>query len=265
MFSPLFSEALPALSTDLNAYYDALAEHHQLLFRDWQAALQRESAALRRLLRKWNAHNVLDGSASVGLHAIALAMNAATVTAICPSQNMLQRAHQKAAEFDLHDDITFVHADLPTLCQAITGVFDLALLKNGILAHWLTDETIYAALSNLHSLLRPEGALILSLPAFDLLLEDRPHFVPRHVHDDLPEGRAILFDLYDWQATEPLSVLHSTFVVTGKADMFVTRRFGALQRALRRAELEAMLRAAGFKPLSAETIGWELHVTAQRL
>jgi predicted O-methyltransferase YrrM len=264
MFSHLFSEASPALSTDLNSYYDAFAEHSHLLFRDWRAAVQRESAVLRRLLRKQRAQSVLDGSASVGLHAIALAMNAVTVTAVCPTQIMLQSAYQNATQFDLQDDITFVRADLPTLSEAITGAFDLALLKGGILANLLTDEAIHAALRNLHGLLRSEGALVLSLPAFDLLLEDRPRFVPRHVHDDLPEGRAILFDLYDWQPTEPLSVLHNTFVVMGKDDSFVTTRFGVLQRALRRAEMESLLGAAGFKTLKAESIGWELHITAQR-
>lgn len=264
MFTSLFSEASPALAADLNTYYDALTEHHRLLFRDWRAALQRESAALRRLLRQHNARRVLDASASVGLHAIALALNGARVTALCPTPTMLQRAQQNAAQFKLQEAIAFLRADLPTLGEALTGDFDLALLKGGVLANWLTEETIHAALNNLHSRLRPQGTLVLSLPAFDLLLEDRPRFVPRHVHDDLPDGRAILFDLYDWQMTEPPSVLHSIFVVTGKDDSFVTARFGALQRALRRAELERLLSAVGFELLSAETSGWELQLTAQR-
>jgi hypothetical protein len=140
----------------------------------------------------------------------------------------------------------------------------MALLKGGTLAHLLTDEAISAALSSLRALLRPDGVLSLSLPAFDLLLEDRPRFVPRHVHDELPDGRAILFDLYDWQATEPLSVLHSTFIVAGERDAFATTRFGVLQRALRSAELEVLLRSAGFTVLSAETSGWELQIVARR-
>ncbi|MDW8298005.1 MAG: class I SAM-dependent methyltransferase [Anaerolineae bacterium] len=264
MHTSLLSEASLALTADLNAYYDAFADHHHLLFRDWRAAVQRESAALRRLLRKHNVRNALDGSATVGLHAIALALNAVTVTALCPTQLMLDRAHQNAAQFALREDITFVRADLPTLCESIADTFDLAVLKGGTLTHRLTDEAIYAALSHLHALIRPEGALIIGLPAFDLLLEDRPRLVPRHVHDNLPDGRAILFDVYDWQLTEPLSVLHSTYVVAEKDGAIITTRFGALQRALRRTELENLLRAAGFKTLSAEVSGWELQVTAQR-
>lgn len=259
-----FSDAPLALTADLCAYYDALAEHHQLLFRDWRAAVQRESAVLRRLLRKHGAQSVLDISATVGLHAIASAMHASAVTAVVPTQAALQAARENAAGFNLQAIITFLRADLMTLNESLTGAFDLALLKGGTLAHLLTDEAIGAALNNLHALLRPEGLLHLSLPAFDLLLEDRPRLVPRHVHDELPGGRAILFDLYDWQATEPLSVLHSTFVVTGNDNAFTTTRFGVLQRALRRAELEVMLQAAGFTPLSAELSGWELQITARR-
>jgi len=264
MVSSIRSEAPLALTADLNAYYDALAEHHPLLFRDWRAAVQRESAALRRLLRKYNAQSVLDGSATVGLHAIAAAMHATAVTAIAPTQTMLKAARQNAATFAMQNAITFLRADLVTLSETLTGAFDMALLKGGTLAHLLTDEAISAALSNLRALLRPDGVLSLSLPAFDLLLEDRPRFVPRHVHDELPDGRAILFDLYDWQATEPLSVLHSTFIVAGKHDAFITTRFGVLQRALRGAELERLLQATGFTVLSAETSGWELQITARR-
>jgi SAM-dependent methyltransferase len=264
MVSLTRSEALLALTADLNAYYDALAEHHQLLFRDWRAAVQRESAALRRLLRKYNVQSVLDGSATVGLHAIASAMHATAVTAVAPTQTMLKAACDNAATFALQDAVTFLRADLVTLNETLTGAFDMALLRGGTLTHLLTDEAISAALSNLSALLRPGGVLSLSLPAFDLLLEDRPRFVPRHVHDGLPDGRAILFDLYDWQATEPLSVLHSTFIVTGNDDTFTTTRFGVLQRALRRAELETCLRSAGFTVLSAETSGWELQLIARR-
>ncbi|RMF51963.1 MAG: class I SAM-dependent methyltransferase [Chloroflexota bacterium] len=264
MFSSLFSDASAVIAADLNAYYDGLAEHQPLLFRDWRAAVQRESAALRRLLRKHNAQRVLDSSGTVGLHAIAAAMHATAVTAVCPTPAVLERAQHNAAQFRLEQAIAFLCADLNALSDSVTGSFDIALLKGGIVTHWLTDQAISAALSALHSLLRPEGVLILSLPAFDLLLEDRPRLVPRHVHENLPDGRAILFDLYDWQATEPLSVLHNIFIVRGDGDSFSATRFGVLQRALRRAELEQLLNTAGFVVQQAEMNGWELHITAER-
>jgi SAM-dependent methyltransferase len=260
----LLSEAPPVIAADLNAYYDAFAEHHHLLFRDWRATVQRESAALRRLLRNRGVKNVLDASGKAGLHATALALQHLEVTAICPTQPMLLCARENAAAFNVQDDITFVRADLPTLTDAITGTFDAALLKGDTLTNFITDEALYTVLGNLHSLLRPEGTLVMSIPDFDLLLEDRPRFVPRHMHDDQPDGRAILFDVYDWQNTDPLTVLHSTFVVSGKGDSYTAKRFGVLQRALRRAELEALLGAAGFTEICAECGGWELHITARR-
>jgi len=50
MVSPTCSEAPLAPTADLSACYDALAEHYQLLFRDWRAGAIAVDGGFRGLI-----------------------------------------------------------------------------------------------------------------------------------------------------------------------------------------------------------------------
>lgn len=247
-----------------SAYYDAIAERYHFFFRDWTAAMQRESGALRRLYRDRGVKRVLDASCGAGTQAIALALHHYEVTAADPSPKMLMRAQENARNHGVVDDITFVRADFLSLPRTVIGPYDAVITKGNALPHLISDDDWLSALRGFYDLLRPGGMLTIGLRDFDLLIEDRPRFVPRHLHDTDPNQDVIVFDVYDWQNTDPLTVTFNTFLVSGKGDDYAVTRFPVTYRAITREEAVALVTAAGFTDIQAATEGWELILNAVR-
>lgn len=254
----------PTAPTDPGAYYDAIAESYHYFFRDWTAAMQRESGALRRLYRDRDVKRVLDASCGAGTQAIALALHHFEVTAADPSAKMLLKAQENARVHGVADDITFVRADFLALPRTVNGPYDAVITKGNALPHLITDAEWLAALRGFFDLLRPGGILTIGMRDFDLLIEDRPRFVPRHLHDEDPDQDVIVFDVYDWQNTDPLTVTFNTFLVSGKDDDYRVTRFPVTYRALTRAEAVALIEAAGFVAVEAVTEAWDLVINAKR-
>jgi SAM-dependent methyltransferase len=249
---------------DPGAYYDAIAERYHYFFRDWTAAMQRESGVLRRLYRDRDVRDVLDASCGVGTQAIALALNHYEVTAADPSPKMLLKAQENARHHGVADDITFVKADFLALPRTVIGPYDAVITKGNALPHLIADAEWLAALRGFYDLLRPGGLLTIGMRDFDLLLEDRPRFVPRHLHDADPSQDVIVFDVYDWQDTDPLTVTFNTFLVSGKGDDYAVTRFPVTYRAITRDEAVGLVMAAGFTDVQANTESWELILNAVR-
>jgi glycine/sarcosine N-methyltransferase len=269
MQSKLATSDMAAINdaNETNSFYDAIADHYHLFFRDWQAVMQREGSALRRVFRAANSgeiSKVLDASCGTGTQAISLAALGYEVTAADASQAMLQKAQANAKAQNVADDMTFINVDFLGLRKALTGNYDAVVSKGNALPHLLTDDELRAALQNFYDLLRAGGVVAIGIQDFDLMLEDRPRFVPRQVHLDDPARDVILFDIYEWEDTEPVRVKLNTFIVSGKDDAYTANRFGVTYRALRRAELEAMLAAVGFTQIKVESQTWELLFTAQK-
>jgi SAM-dependent methyltransferase len=255
---------MQTIQSDTNTFYDAIADQYHLFYRDWLATLQREGSALRRLFRDRNVRTVLDASCGTGTQAIALAQLGYEVTAADPSFNMLLKAREQAQSFSVADDITFVRAGFLELPYAVTGPYDAVITKGNCLPHLISDEEITQALRNFYALLRPGGTLVIGIRDFDFLLEDRPRFVPRHVHDDDPNTQHILFDVWDWDDGPPVTVTFNTFIVSGQGSTYTVNKYPVVYRALRRDELETMLNEVGFTNVKGEPQAWELVVTATR-
>jgi len=249
---------------DTNAFYDGIADYYHLFFRDWQATMQREGSALRRTFRDQNIRTILDASAGTGTQAIALAQLDYEVTAADPSFNMLMKAREYAQSADVADTIAFVRAGFLELPYALVGPYDAVVTKGNALPHLLSDAEITQALCNFYNLLRPGGMVVIGMRDYDFLLEDRPRFVPRHVHTDDPNQDYILFDVWDWDDGPPVTVTFNTFIVNGKGDNYSVTKHPVMYRALRREELERMLTEVGFVGLKAETQLWELVITARK-
>jgi glycine/sarcosine N-methyltransferase len=258
------SELMQTVRNDINTFYDAIAEHYHLFYRDWRATLQREASALRRLLRDRGAKMVLDASCGTGTQTIALAQLGYEVTAADPSFNMLLKARENAMQYDVADEITFVRAGFLDLPFALVGPYDTVITKGNSLPHLLTDEELTHALRNFHRLLRPDGSLVIGIRDFDFLLEDRPRFMPRQTHTDDPDQDFILFDVWDWDDGPPTTVTFNTFIVNGKGMDYKVNKYPVTYRALRREELESMLANAGFVDIKVETQLWELVFTARK-
>src|SRR5262249_30305935 len=118
--------------------------------------------------------------------------------------------------------------------------FDAVITKGNALPHLLTDAEIKTALTNFYRLLKPGGTVIIGIRDFDFLLEDRPRFIPGQFHD-YPDEQHILFDIWDWDDGPPTTVTFNKFIVSGQGSDYKVRKDAVRYRALRRAELEAML------------------------
>jgi glycine/sarcosine N-methyltransferase len=255
---------MQTLRNDTNTFYDAMADHYHLFYRDWHATIEREGSALRRVFRDRGVKTVLDASAGPGTQAIALARLDYDVTAADPSFNMLMKARENAIAYNVADDITFVRAGFLELTHAVVGPFDAVVSKGNSLPHLISDAEIKQALRNFYKLMRAGGTLVIGIRDFDFLLEDRPRFIPRHAHTDDPNQDHILFDVWDWDDGPPVTVTFNTFIVSGKGSTYTVSKHPVMYRALRREELEAMMTEVGFKDIKAETQLWEVVYTARK-
>ena len=253
----------PTLDTnDTNEFYDAVADHYHLFYRDWRAAVDREGSTLRRIFSARGVRTVLDASCGTGTQTIALARLGFTVTAADISAAMLDKARENAAHFRVTNKIKFAHVSFLELGRAFDAPFDAVISKGNALPHLISDDDIKSALRHFYALLKPGGTLIIGIRDFDLLLEDRPRFVPGQFHDDGEQN--ILFDIWDWDDGPPVTVTFNKFIVSGQGETYQAKKHAVKYRALRRAELEAMLAEIGFIDLKVESQHWELVFTAAR-
>ena len=242
---------------DTASYYDSIADQYHLFYRDWEATMQREGSLLRRNFRDQKIVKVLDASCGTGTQSIALARLDYEVTAADPNQRMLKQAQDNAKKFKVAEDITFVKAHFLNLPRAVVGPFDAVITKGNSLPHLLTDADLMLALRNFYHLLRPGGLVVIGVRDYDFMLEDRPRFVPRQFHED-DEQDVILFDVWDWDDGPPATVTFNTFIVSGKGEDYSVTKRSVVYRALRRQELEIMMKAVGFLDITFETQQWEV-------
>jgi SAM-dependent methyltransferase len=232
------------------AFYDALAEHYHWLYRDWEAALEREGLLLRRWFRDRDIKTVLDASCGTGTQAIALAQIGYRVLAADPSAGMLQRAQQNAAAYDVAERIHFLQADFLQLASMVDseGALDAILTKGDAFPHLVTDAEIETTLHGFYRLLRAGGTLLIGQRDFEPLLKERPRFLPARLRDpeDNDGRRVIVFEVWDWEEGQPQTVTLNHFIVEGDAGGYQTRHFPIRQRALTADEVEVVLLEAGF-------------------
>jgi SAM-dependent methyltransferase len=250
-------------NNESNAFYDGVADDYHLWYRDWDTELEREGLNLRRYLREHGVQTVLDASCGPGTQSIALAALGYQVTAADPSGGLLARARQHAAEKGVSERITFVQADFQSLPDHVKGPFDAVITKGNALPHLLHDEQIEEAMLIFYELLRPGGLLLVGMRDFELLLEDRPRFVPGRVHDE-PQEQVITFDIWDWDDGPPITVTHNSFIVRGKGSSYRVTRHPVTLRALTAAEVEVVMSEVGFTDIRQQRDRWELVITAVR-
>ncbi|MFP4322817.1 MAG: class I SAM-dependent methyltransferase [Anaerolineales bacterium] len=233
------------------AYYDALAKAYHLLYRDWEATLEREGMLLRRWFKDRDITTVLDASCGTGTQAIALAQIGYRVLASDPSSGMLEQAQRNAATYDLSDRIRFLQAGFLDIAQMVDaeGGLDAILTKGDAFPHLTTDAEIETTLHGFYNLLRPGGTLLIGMRDFEPLIHDRPRFLPRYVHDPAEAGseQIIVFEIWDWDEGPPLTVTVNHFIVSGTDDDdYRTQRYPVKYRALTADEVQVVLLEAGF-------------------
>jgi glycine/sarcosine N-methyltransferase len=123
------------------------------------------------------------------------------------------------------------------------------LTCDNALPHLLTDDDLRRAAREMLGKLRTGGLLVASIRDYNRLLAERPQAEAPRVFDG-PDGRRIVFQVWDWQPDAPVYTL-SHFIVTDVEGAWQTPHAATTYRALQRHELDAILAEAGFRE-----IGW---------
>jgi len=231
-------------------YYDILAEHYHLLYRDWESTLEREGLMLRRWFTDRDVTTVLDASCGTGTQAIALAQIGYRVLASDPSTGMIQQARKNAQAYDVSERINFLQAGFTNIAQMTdaAGDLDAIVTKGNAFPHLITDYEIETTLHGFYRLLRHGGTLLIGMTDYEPLIQERPRFVPGRLHNpEDNDGREIIvFDVWDWDEGPPLIITVNHFLVTGDGEDYTTRKFPIQYRALTAEEVQVVLLEAGF-------------------
>lgn len=236
------------MADDALSFYNQLAANYHLIFTDWDQSIERQGAALDRVIRSYlhdQTLRVLDCAAGIGTQAIGLARRGYAVHATDLSPAAIARAAQEAARRGVA--LSTGVADLRALAEQVPGVFDVVLACDNALPHLLEDAELRLAAENMRARLRPGGLLLLSIRDYDQLRLERPRTTPPVVVDG-PDGRRIVFQVWDW-APDNATYTLELFLVQRDGDGWRTSSYRTRYRALERAELDAILAQAGFMDL----------------
>ena len=236
------------MSRSITDFYDRLSllYHHNIGW-DWEAAVREEGAQLNRFLTdgigRPSPYSLLDCSCGIGTQAIGLALQGHQVHATDLSEVSVDCARKEAAELGV--DMTFGVADFRNLGAAVSDVFDIVISCDNSIAHCLSDNDLSAALASMKTRLNPGGLLLLSVRDYDALIVDRPRFNNEHVQDR-PDGRRVVFQVWDWDVDGRRYGIHQ-FLIVETGGSYELKHFETKLRALRRDEVMAAIRDAGYE------------------
>ena len=178
-------------------FYDDLAEDYHLLYADWNAAVERQGAALDRLIGESlgpGRQRVWDCACGIGTQALGLASRGHRVLGTDLSPAAAARA---AREADARGLTLHTAAGDMRRPPVAAGAFDVALCADNSLAHLLTPAELDTALRAMRRSLRPGGLLVIGLRDYEQVRADRrPATVPQVTHTE--NGRTISFQLWHW-------------------------------------------------------------------
>jgi 2-polyprenyl-3-methyl-5-hydroxy-6-metoxy-1,4-benzoquinol methylase len=232
------------MSDSVLGFYEGMAEEYHLLFANWTQSVERQGAMLDALLRRCGApppRRVLDCACGIGTQALGLAARGYVVHATDLSPAAVARAEREARAMNL--TLTTGVADMRTLDSQVPGTFSVVLAFDNAMPHLLTDEDLDAASHAMASKLVPGGLLALSLRDYDTLATQQPRFDSERVLD-APEGRRILFQLWDW-AADGRTYTVQQFILRPEGSGWQATEHKGVYRALQRVELERSLTRAG--------------------
>ena len=236
------------MSKSITDFYDRLSllYHHNIGW-DWEAAVREEGAQLNRFLTdgigRPSPYSVLDCSCGIGTQAIGLALQGHQVHATDLSEVSVDCARKEAVELGV--EMTFGVADFRNLGAAVSDAFDIVISCDNSIAHCLSDNDLSAALASMKTRLNPGGLLLLSVRDYDALIMDRPRFNNEHVQDR-PDGRRVVFQVWDWDVDGRRYGIHQ-FLIVENDGSYELKHFETKLRALRRDEVMAAIRDAGYE------------------
>ena len=162
-------------------FYDELASEYDLIYYDWDAAVEQQGRALDRLIgsRLVDARSVLDCSCGIGTQALGLASLGYRVHGTDISESSVDRARREADRLGL--DISLAVSDFRDLGH-VRGTFDVVISCDNALPHLLTDDDIEQAFRAMWTKLRPGGLLLITVRDYDKELVERPATALPRIH-----------------------------------------------------------------------------------
>jgi SAM-dependent methyltransferase len=228
------------------AYYDQLAPHYRLVYRDWEASVKRQASALDGVIREFigpGARRVLDAACGIGTQSLGLAELGYQVTASDLSPEAVELARKEAARRKLRIDFGVV--DMRRLSEVHRERFDVVLACDNAIPHLLTDDDILLALRQFQACTTPGGGCIISVRDYSQVGREGKAIHPRTVHETAG-GRVAMFDVWEFDGDR---YEMTTYVVHDRggasAETQVIR--GGRYYCVSLSRLEELLREAGFR------------------
>lgn len=227
------------MSDSVERFYDDLAADYHHIYADWNAAIERQSSALDRLIRdqlKSDGGQLLDCSCGIGT--IGLAQQGYHVAAFDISPVSVARS--EAASRGL--DIQFEVADLRSL--QFDRHFDVVISCDNSLPHLLTRNDLNQALGSVRQVLSEDGLFVASIRDYDQLLIEKPQSMPPDLQG-AKERQGVTFQIWEWSDESDIYLVR-LFVLIRTPIGWEIREFRTRYRAIRRSELTLALETVGF-------------------
>jgi glycine/sarcosine N-methyltransferase len=227
-------------------FYDPLARDYHLIYADWNAAIEAQSRAIDRIIRREIGQpplELLDCACGIGTQAIGLALRGYRVRATDLSIPAMRRAAREARVRGAR--LKFVQADLRDLGAAVVAIFDVVICCDNSLAHMMTARDFARATRSMKARLKPGGLLIASIRDYDKIVREHPTVTPQAFFAKAGDVR-IAFQHWNWHRDGRTYDQH-LFIVRGNGDKWTLRHFGGISHAVLRWELSAHLVRAGFR------------------
>ncbi|HEY9593592.1 MAG TPA: class I SAM-dependent methyltransferase [Spirochaetia bacterium] len=234
---------------DARDFYDGLGPEYDRMVA-WEGRLAREETFFRGLFADAGARSVLDAACGTGMHAISFARLGLRSAGADLSPVMIEKARQNAAVAGV--SVGLHVAGFGGIAPIAPGPFDAVTCLGNSLPHLTTDAELAGCLEDFRRLLAPGGLLVVQNRNYDRLLRERQRFMPVAARG-AGEGETLFLRITDYpppdaRPDDAITFTLLTLTRTGGAWRQVTR--STPLRALRRATLEAALRAAGFAELA---------------
>lgn len=235
--------------SEVQQFYDGIADNYQFIFVDWQQSVQRQSNIISDFLVDFNEappKTVLDCTCGIGTQAIGLALKGYHVHATDLSPKEIEHAQEYTRQFETPHPITFAVADL---LQAPENPieYDIVLAFDNPIAHFHTEEDLLTAFKTMALQLKQGGLLTTSLRDYDTLVGEKPKQSHISVTDG-DNGRRIMFQVWDW--LEDNSGYHSEMFILKQIDnQWQTDSYKSKMRAWQRDEVSAVLAQVGLSDI----------------
>ena len=227
-------------------FYDQLSPYYKLIFKDWDASVDRHADILNEVIGEYfgeRVQSILDAACGMGTQTIGLAQKGYRLTASDISKGEIEKAHQEAASRKLK--VAFYAADMRNLQETIQTKFDLVIACDNAIPHLLSDEDILQAFKQFFQITSDTGGCIISVRDYELMERGGRRLYPRQVHD-VPNGKIVVFDYWEFEG-EYYNITMYIVEDTGQPVAKTTIIRGGRYYCVSISKLEQLMRQAGFR------------------